>query len=58
MQVFPYSWHHYEEYGSTKLRIFGLSGNESVYVQIDDFLPYIYVELPALTWSAGRDYHI
>ena len=55
MQVFPYSWHHYEEYGSTKIRIFGLSEkNESVYIQIDDFLPYIYVELPSsLTWSAS-----
>ena len=54
MQVFPYSWHHYEEYGSTKIRIFGLSvANESVYVQIDDFLPYIYVELPELTWSSS-----
>jgi len=55
MQVFPYSWHHYEEYGATKIRIFGLSNNnESIYVQIDDFLPYIYVELPSsLTWSAA-----
>jgi len=54
MQVFPYSWHPYEEYGSTKIRIFGLSiANESVYVQIDDFLPYIYVELPELKWSSS-----
>jgi len=53
MQTFPYSWHHYEEYGSTKIRIFGLSlTNESVYLQVDDFLPYIYVELPSsLNWT-------
>lgn len=53
MQAFPYHWHHYEEYGATKLRIFCLSGkNESIYIEIDDFLPYIYVELPIdKTWS-------
>ena len=53
MEVFPYHWHHIEEYGSTQLRIFGLSkNNESVYIQIDDFLPYIYVELPTgPVWS-------
>lgn len=53
MQAFPYHWHHYEEYGATKLRIFCLSGkNESIYIEIDDFLPYIYVELPTdKTWS-------
>jgi DNA polymerase elongation subunit (family B) len=53
MEVFPYHWHHIEEYGSTQLRIFGLSQkNESVYIQIDDFLPYIYVELPTgPVWS-------
>jgi DNA polymerase elongation subunit (family B) len=48
MQVFPYSWHHYEEYGQTKIRIFCLNEkNESIYIQINDFLPYIYVELPS-----------
>ena len=53
MEVFPYHWHHIEEYGATQLRIFGLSQkNESVYIQIDDFLPYIYVELPTgPVWS-------
>jgi DNA polymerase elongation subunit (family B) len=53
MEVFPYHWHHIEEYGATQLRIFGLSlKNESVYIQIDDFLPYIYVELPTgPVWS-------
>jgi len=55
MQTFPYSWHHYEEYGATKIRIFGLSlANESVYLQVDDFLPYIYVELPSsLNWTVA-----
>ena len=48
MSIFPYSWHHYEEYGQTKIRVFGLSEkNQSIYLQIDDFLPYIYVELPS-----------
>jgi len=53
LQAFPYHWHHYEEYGATKLRIFCLSGkNESIYIEIDDFLPYIYIELPTdKTWS-------
>ena len=53
MQTFPYSWHHYEEYGSTKIRIFGISlTNESIYLQVDDFLPYIYIELPSsLNWT-------
>ena len=47
MLTFPYHWHVLEEYGATKIRIFGLSqSNESVYVQVDDFLPYMYVELP------------
>lgn len=53
VQAFPYHWHHFEEYGATKLRIFCLSGkNESIYIEIDDFLPYIYIELPSdKTWS-------
>ena len=58
MNIFPYHWHHFEEYGSTKIRIFGLSEtNESIYIQIDDFLPYIYIELPQLVWSSTA-YHI
>lgn len=58
MNIFPYHWHHLEEYGSTKIRIFGLSEtNESIYIQIDDFLPYIYIELPQLVWSSTA-YHI
>jgi len=58
MNIFPYHWHHFEEYGCTKIRIFGLSEiNESIYIQIDDFLPYIYIELPQLVWSSTA-YHI
>ena len=54
MQTFPYHWHHYEEYGSIKIRIFGLSStNESVYIKVEDFLPYIYIELP--TMSTGEN---
>jgi DNA polymerase elongation subunit (family B) len=53
MEVFPYHWHHIEEYGTTQLRIFGLDQqNKSVYIQINDFLPYIFVELPSgPVWS-------
>lgn len=53
MEVFSYSWNYYEEYGLARIRIFGLNNkNESVYVLVEDFKPYIFVELPNdLTWS-------
>lgn len=47
VQVFPYSWNTYEENDTLGIRIFGLNkNNETVFVLIDDFKPYIYVELP------------
>jgi len=58
MEVFPYSWNTYEEYGSLKLRIFGLSkNNESVFILIEDFKPYLYLELPYiqnLNWDEAK----
>lgn len=51
--IFPYSWHVYEENGSTGIRIFGLNNkNENVFILVQDFLPYVYVELPNnIPWS-------
>jgi len=53
MQVFPYHWHYFEDYQQTKIRVFGLSDkNESVYIEVNDFLPYIYIELPLeINWN-------
>ena len=56
-QFFPYSWHVDEkEEEFTSIRIYGLNhDNENVCVQVDNFTPYIYLELPAhLGWSASR----
>ena len=47
MEIFPYSWHTYEENNSIGIRVFGLNkNNESVFLLITDFTPYLYVELP------------
>lgn len=58
MEVFPYSWNAYEEYGCQGIRIFGLNkNNESVFVLINDFRPYLYLELPYiqnLNWTEAR----
>jgi len=58
MEVFPYSWSTYEEYGCLKLRIFGLNkNNESVFILIEDFQPYLYLELPYiqnLNWGEAK----
>jgi DNA polymerase elongation subunit (family B) len=49
MEVFPYSWNTYEENGCLGIRIFGLNAkNESVFILVNDFNPYVYLELPAL----------
>ena len=54
MQVFPYQWNYIDEYQKTIIRIFGLSNkNESVFIEIEDFLPYIYIELPVSPWNIG-----
>jgi DNA polymerase elongation subunit (family B) len=58
MEVFPYSWNTYEEYGCLKIRIFGLNkNNESVFILIEDFKPYLYLELPYiqnLNWGEAK----
>jgi DNA polymerase elongation subunit (family B) len=58
MEVFPYSWNTYEEYGCIKLRIFGLNkNNENVFILIEDFQPYLYLELPYiqnLNWGEAK----
>jgi DNA polymerase elongation subunit (family B) len=58
MEVFPYSWNTYEEYGYLGIRIFGLNkNNESVFILINDFRPYLYVELPYIQnmkWSDAK----
>ena len=58
MEVFPYSWNTYEEYGNLKIRIFGLNkNNESVFILIEDFKPYLYLELPYiqnLNWEEAK----
>lgn len=54
---FPYSWHTIEdEEDITSIRIYGLNEeNENVCVRIDDFTPYVYVELPPrINWTAGK----
>ena len=46
-KIFPYSWHIYEQQEEiTIIRIYGLNEkNQSVSVTINDFTPYIYLEL-------------
>lgn len=49
MEVFPYSWNTYEENGCLGIRVFGLNkNNENVFILINDFKPYVYLELPPL----------
>jgi len=54
MNIFPYSWNYIEEDGISRIRIFGLNDkNESMYVAVDGFRPYVYVELPDnLPWNS------
>ena len=54
--VFPYSWHTYEENSSLGIRIFGMTEkNESVFVLATGFTPYVYLELPDnVTWTTSR----
>lgn len=56
-QFFPYSWHvdeSQEEF--TSIRIYGLNkNNENVCVMVDDFTPYVYLELPTrVRWNATK----
>ena len=45
---FPYSWHIDEaETDITSIRIYGLNNtNENVCLRVDNFTPYVYIELP------------
>ena len=56
MEIFPYSWNTYEENGSLGIRIFGMNKeNESVFVLVTGFTPYIYIELPDhIDWPSHR----
>ena len=56
-EFFPYSWHvdeSQEEF--TCIRIYGLNKkNENVCVRVDDFTPYVYIELPTrVRWTATK----
>ena len=54
---FPYSWHIDEdEEEVTVIRIYGLDNkNENVCVRIDNFTPFVYLELPEhIPWTASK----
>ena len=55
---FPYSWHvDKEEKEVTSIRIYGLGhkNNENICVCVDDFTPYIYLELPThINWDSNK----
>ena len=56
-EFFPYSWHvdeSQEEF--TCIRIYGLNKkNENVCVRVDDFTPYVYIELPTrVRWTVTK----
>ena len=54
---FSYYWFLDEkEQDVTSIRIYGInSKNENVCIRVDDFQPYIYLELPSdVTWTASR----
>lgn len=56
MEVFPYAWNTYEENGAIGIRIFGMNhANESVFVLVTGFTPYVYLELPDhIEWPSYR----
>ena len=45
---FPYSWHLDDEQTEvTHIRAYGLDeNNKNVCLRVDDFTPYVYIELP------------
>lgn len=56
-RFFPYNWHIDEdETEITSIRIYGLDEkNENVCVRVDDFTPYVYIELPNnITWNPSK----
>ena len=56
-QFFTYSWHiDEEEEDVTSIRVYGINqNNESICVRVDNFTPYVYIELPDhIKWNAGN----
>ena len=54
---FPYSWHTDDnEEEITSIRIYGLSEtNKNICVRIDNFTPYVYIELPTnINWNSAK----
>jgi DNA polymerase elongation subunit (family B) len=54
---FPYSWHIDEaETDITSIRIYGLNNNnDNVCLRIDNFTPYVYIELPTnILWNSSK----
>lgn len=54
--VFIYNFSAFEENRCQGIHIFGLNeANESVYILVSDFRPYVYLELPnEIEWTSGR----
>lgn len=56
-QFFAYSWFvDRDEKEITSIRVYGIDeNNENVCIRIDNFTPYVYVELPnTITWDASK----
>ena len=56
-KIFPYSWHIDDQQEErTVIRIYGLNEkSQSISVTINDFTPYIYLELPEnIEWNETR----
>lgn len=56
-RFFPYQWHIDDgEKEITSIRIYGLDeSNENVCVRVDNFTPYVYLELPEnIDWTASK----
>ena len=56
-RFFSYSWHIDEsEENVTSIRIYGLdSNNKNVCVRVDNFTPYVYIELPTyISWTQSK----
>lgn len=56
LDVFAYQWSVEEEQESTLIRIYGVTKeNKNVYIRVDNFTPYCYVELPThIEWTESR----
>jgi DNA polymerase elongation subunit (family B) len=56
-QFFPYSWHiDDKEEDITCIRIYGIDkNNKNVCVRVDNFTPYVYLELPdKISWTTSK----